>query len=196
MRTRILATAIAMQFVTIAVPAASGDRGYAFDSQGSIWRDGYDGCVYSEYREQAFYDQCEQVAAAPVEPVTEAPAPAPAIQVERLVLNTDAHFDFDKATLKPEAKARLDELMDRVKGATIQVISVTGHTCSMGSEAYNQGLSERRARSVSNYLVEQGVDAGLINASGRGESQPIASNETREGRARNRRVEIEIKSER
>ena len=69
---------------------------------------------------------------------------------------------------------------------------MVGHTDSVGAEEYNMGLSVRRATSVKNYIVDQGVDAGIIDVSGKGESMPIASNDTAAGRAQNRRVEVNI----
>jgi len=100
-------------------------------------------------------------------------------------------FDFDSAALKPEMQAALDGFASKVmtsKGN--ESLSITGHTDSIGSEAYNQGLSERRAGAVAGYLAGKGIDAGMMRTQGAGESQPAADNGTREGRAKNRRVEI------
>ena len=109
-------------------------------------------------------------------------------------LNASALFDFDKATLKPEGKASLDAVGDKIqsKGATVVDVDVIGHTDSIGSEEYNQQLSLRRATSVKDYIVSKGVDASIIDVSGKGESQPVADNSTKEGRAQNRRVEVRI----
>ena len=105
----------------------------------------------------------------------------------------DTNFDFNKDTLKPAGKAELDKLVADMKQAKqIDAVTVVGHTDSVGSDAYNQRLSERRAATVKNYLVSKGVPAGIISASGRGESQPIADNKTAAGRAQNRRVEITV----
>jgi outer membrane protein, adhesin transport system len=104
----------------------------------------------------------------------------------------DALFDFDKSALKPEGKAHLDGLIGEIKGVDVEVVIVIGHADWIGTDAYNQKLSERRANTVRTYLVSQGVPAGKIRAEGRGESEPVASNETAEGRARNRRVEVTI----
>ena len=101
-------------------------------------------------------------------------------------------FDFDKAVLKEQGKAELRNLGEyiRGKGITVVDIDVIGHTDSMGSEEYNQGLSERRAKSVQDYLVSKGVRASRLTAKGYGESMPVASNDTEAGRAENRRVEL------
>jgi OmpA-OmpF porin, OOP family len=126
------------------------------------------------------------------EPVAEAaPAPAPKVVTERVSLSAAALFAHDSAVFHRDAQPQLDEFAARVKAlSSIQSVNIVGHTDSSGSDAYNQGLSERRAASVKNFLIEQGVDANIITTSGMGESQPVASNATAEGRAQNRRVEV------
>ena len=109
-----------------------------------------------------------------------------------VTFQADILFDFDKFALKPEGKVYLDSLINRVKGVDVEIVIAIGHADSIGSEAYNQLLSERRAVSVKNYLVSQGIPAARVRAEGRGESQPVASNKTAEGRAKNRRVEVTI----
>ncbi len=104
----------------------------------------------------------------------------------------DAFFDFDKSVLKPEGKAKLDDLVSKVKGINLEVIIAVGHTDSIGTDAYNQALSLRRANAVKAYLVSKGIAADRIVVEGKGEKQPVASNATKEGRAKNRRVEIEV----
>jgi OOP family OmpA-OmpF porin len=109
----------------------------------------------------------------------------------KVTLNADALFDFDKSVLKPAAKASLDSLAGKVKSLTLEVIVAVGHTDSIGTDAYNQKLSIRRAEAVKKYLVSQGIEAKRIYVEGKGESQPVADNKTAEGRAKNRRVQIE-----
>ena len=104
----------------------------------------------------------------------------------------DTFFDFDKATLKPEGKERLADLVSKLQGTDIEVIVATGHTDQTGSDAYNQKLSLRRASAVKAFLVSKGIAASRVFTEGKGESQPVASNKTREGRAKNRRVEVEV----
>ena len=104
----------------------------------------------------------------------------------------DAFFDFDKAVLKPEGKAKLDDLASKVKAINLEVIIAVGHTDSVGSDAYNQKLSIRRAEAVKAYLVSKGIDKSRVYTEGKGETQPVADNKTKEGRAKNRRVEIEV----
>jgi OOP family OmpA-OmpF porin len=123
------------------------------------------------------------------------PAPAPAPQTpaaSKVTYAADAFFDFDKATLKPAGKAKLDDLVGKVKGINLEVIIAVGHTDSVGSDAYNQKLSVKRAESVKAYLVSKGIEKNRIYTEGKGEKQPVADNKTNEGRAKNRRVEIEV----
>jgi OmpA-OmpF porin, OOP family len=130
---------------------------------------------------------------APPAPKAAAPAPAPqAPAASKVTYAADAFFDFDKATLKPAGKAKLDDLVGKVKGINLEVIIAVGHTDSVGSDVYNQKLSVKRAESVKAYLVSKGIEKNRIYTEGKGEKQPVADNKTTEGRAKNRRVEIEV----
>jgi OOP family OmpA-OmpF porin len=134
-------------------------------------------------------------AAAPPAAAPRAPAPAaaPAAPVsEKVTFAADAFFDFDKAVLKPEATAKLDDLVDKTKGINLEVIIAVGHTDATGPDGYNQQLSIKRADAVKNYLVSKGVEKNRVYTEGKGEKQPVADNSTREGRAKNRRVEVEV----
>jgi OOP family OmpA-OmpF porin len=134
-------------------------------------------------------------AAAPTAPPAAAPAPAPAPQppaATKVTYAADAFFDFDKAVLKPEGRAKLDDLVGKVKDINLEVIIAVGHTDSVGSDAYNQRLSVRRAEAVKAYLVSKGIEKNRVYTEGKGEKQPVADNKTSEGRAKNRRVEIEV----
>ena len=128
-----------------------------------------------------------------------APAAAPAAPVvvaaptsEKVTFAADAFFDFDKSVLKPEGKAKLDDLVSKMGGLNLEVIIAVGHTDSVGSDAYNQSLSVRRSEAVKGYLVSKGVEKNRVYTEGKGEKQPVADNKTAEGRAKNRRVEIEV----
>ncbi|MFA5914833.1 MAG: OmpA family protein [Burkholderiales bacterium] len=133
-------------------------------------------------------------APAPVAAPVAKPAPKPAVKpvTEKVTMAAETNFDFDKAVLKPEGKARLDDLVGKLKAVNLEVIIAIGHTDSIGSKAYNQKLSVRRANAVKAYLVSKGIEANRIYTEGKGETQPIADNKTKEGRAKNRRVEIEV----
>lgn len=101
-------------------------------------------------------------------------------------------FGFDSSTLKPEFHGTLDRVADTLREYEQTIIEVAGHTDSVGSEQYNQALSERRARAVADYLVARGVNRERLIIVGAGESRPVASNETESGRAENRRVEVTV----
>jgi OOP family OmpA-OmpF porin len=94
--------------------------------------------------------------------------------------------------VKPAGKAKLDDLVAKIKGINLEVIIAVGHTDSVGSDAYNQKLSVLRAEAVKAYLVSKGIEKNRVYTEGKGEKQPVASNVTSEGRAKNRRVEIEV----
>ena len=129
-------------------------------------------------------------------PAAPAAAPAPAAltapAATKVTYAADTFFDFDKSVLKPAAKAKLDDLLDKIKSINLEVIIAIGHTDSVGSDVYNNKLSMRRSNAVKAYLVSKGVDKTRIYTEGKGESQPVADNKTKEGRAKNRRVEIEV----
>ena len=135
------------------------------------------------------------VAAAPAPAATPAPAPAPAAPVTvatKVTYAADAFFDFDKSVVKPEGKAKLDDLVGKIKDINLEVIIAVGHTDAVGSDTYNQKLSVRRSEAVKAYLVSKGIEKNRVYTEGKGEKQPVADNKTAEGRAKNRRVEIEV----
>jgi outer membrane protein OmpA-like peptidoglycan-associated protein len=120
------------------------------------------------------------------------PKPKPAPKVERTIILDDVLFDFDKSNIKPEAAAILDRLVAFMRQNKDKKAALSGHTDSIGTEAYNKKLSERRVNSVRDYIVKKGVESGRVSGQGFGESKPIADNKTKEGRAKNRRVEIKV----
>ena len=130
-------------------------------------------------------------AVAPAAPAPVAPAP-PAVAASKVTFAADAFFDFDKSVLKPEGRAKLDDLVSKIRDVNLEVIIAVGHTDSIGTDAYNQRLSVRRAEAVKAYLVSKGIERNRVYTEGKGEKQPVADNKTKEGRAKNRRVEIEV----
>lgn len=187
------------------IKAATPVSGYAQDARGNVVRDPFGLCWRTGYFTPALAQiECDpdlvpKPAPAPA-PAPAAPAatPAPAAPVgEKVTFAADAFFDFDKSTLKPEGKAKLDDLVSKLGAINLEVIIAVGHTDSIGTVAYNQKLSVRRAESVKAYLVGKGIEANRIYTEGKGKSQPIAPNtingkDNPAGRAKNRRVEIEV----
>jgi OOP family OmpA-OmpF porin len=134
----------------------------------------------------------------PVEPPSETmylpqdkyvPPSAPASEPEMIVLE-GVHFDFDKATLKPSAVDILDHAVNVMQRYPNHRFNLSGHTDNYGSDQYNEGLAQRRANAVRDYLVQHGVDSSRLDVSSYGERMPVADNATKQGRAKNRRVEI------
>lgn len=115
------------------------------------------------------------------------------VKKDRIEINEKIQFDFDKATIKPESHDLLNEIVGVIKkNPQIKKLSIEGHTCSDGSDTYNQGLSERRAASVRAYLVEHGIGDGALTSKGFGESRPLAENTNDANKEKNRRVEFLI----
>jgi OmpA-OmpF porin, OOP family len=112
--------------------------------------------------------------------------------VERTIILDDVLFDFDKSNIKPEGAAILDRLVAFMNENKDKKVSFSGYTDSIGTEAYNMKLSDRRWMSARDYVVKKGVDSGRVSGQGFGESKPIADNKTAEGRAKNRRVELKV----
>jgi OOP family OmpA-OmpF porin len=113
--------------------------------------------------------------------------------VERTIILDNVLFDFDKTAVKPDGTKILDRLIAFLKENSDKKVELEGHTDSVGTDQYNQNLSERRAASVKEYLTKRGVDTSRITTKGFGESKPIADNKTAEDRAKNRRVEIKVR---
>lgn len=111
---------------------------------------------------------------------------------QKTTFTADALFDFDKAILKPGGKKQLDQLIEKIKKVSYEVVIVVGHTDAIGSDAYNLKLSQRRAEAVKAYLVSKGIAAKSIHTEGKGKAQPVGDNKTAAGRAQNRRVDVEI----
>ena len=129
---------------------------------------------------------------APPAAVVPPPAPPAPPAATKVTYAADAFFDFDKSVIKPAGKQKLDDLISKIKDINLEVIIAVGHTDSVGSDSYNQKLSVRRSEAVKAYLVSKGIEKNRVYTEGKGEKQPVADNKTAEGRAKNRRVEIEV----
>jgi OOP family OmpA-OmpF porin len=134
-------------------------------------------------------------------PKPEAPKPPPAPVAQKVTLAADVLFDFDKSVIKPDGKSRLDDLAQKVRAISLEVVIAIGHADSIGTDAYNQKLSERRADAVRDYLVSKGVDKAKIETIGMGEKQPVVQCDQKNPKELiaclqpNRRVEVEVKGE-
>ena len=155
-----------------------GTSGYVLDSRGDVVKDPFGLCWRTGYWTPALAiaecdpDLVKKDVAAEAKPATMAAAtPKPAQQ--KVTLAADTLFDFNKATLRPEGKAKLDEVAQKVKSIKLEVIIAVGHADRFGGVAYNQKLSEKRAASVKEYLVSKGVEPNRVYTEGKGKSQPV-----------------------
>ena len=183
-----LALAFAAATATGAVSAQTGEVNNWQNPFGDVWKNGTNELCWRNN----FWTPATGIAGCDGVPVAQAPEPVVAPTTTKVVLNADTFFDFDKSTIKPEGRQILNQVAEQVSAIELETLIATGHTDSTGPDAYNQKLSERRANSVKEYLVSRGVPADRIYTEGKGEAEPVATNATREGRAQNRRVEIEI----
>jgi outer membrane protein OmpA-like peptidoglycan-associated protein len=136
----------------------------------------------------------------PAPPVAQAapappPPPPPPPPAKRKMILRGVNFDFDKSNIRADARPVLDEAINILNTESGISVVAEGHTDSVGTDAYNKRLSERRARAVKDYLVKGGISSSRIETVGYGESQPVASNDTADGRAQNRRVELKVKGQ-
>ncbi len=158
------------------------------NSTGDVWKNSTGDC----WRDSNWTPATAAPGCGAAAPAAAPKAAAPVAAASKVTYAADAFFDFDKAVVKPAGKAKLDDLVGKIKGINLEVIIAVGHTDSIGSDAYNQKLSVRRAEAVKAYLVSKGIEKNRVYTEGKGEKQPVASNKTKEGRAKNRRVEIEV----
>jgi OOP family OmpA-OmpF porin len=180
--------------ITVAATATSAQNVDNWvNSTGTNWRNG-DGTLCwrdNNWTPATASKGCDgALVAKPAAPAAK-PA-APAVTQSKITLQADTLYDFDKATLKPEGMATLDKIARDLSKIRLEVIIAVGNTDSIGTDAYNMALGQRRAQSVKAYLTSKGVDGSRIYTESKGKSNPVASNATAEGRAKNRRTDIEV----
>ena len=203
---------VAMVLASAALASAAGAQTVDNwrDSSGAAWKNGTaelcwrdsnwtpataaagcDGAIAAPKAAPAPAPKAAAPAPAPKAAPAARPAPAPAAATN-VTYAADTFFDFDKSVLKADGKAKLDDLAGKVKAINLEVIIAVGHTDSVGSDAYNQKLSVKRADAVKAYLITKGIEKNRVYTEGKGEKQPVADNKTSAGRSKNRRVEIEV----
>jgi OOP family OmpA-OmpF porin len=210
----IIAVSPFLGFSTAHAAGIFKNHAYIVDTGGTLIRDGSEKCVRTgSWGDPAhFLVECGDAVEPPAEPapVVKPPPPVrPQPPAIRAVLQTDAYFDFDKAILKPEGKAKLDEFVAKMQEYTqVDVLLVTGHADRIGTDAYNMRLSQRRADAVKSYMVSKGVASQRIETDAKGESEPVVEcahikgPENRHNKALieclapNRRVVVEAKVQR
>ncbi len=186
----------------------AGVVGYAIDQRDNVVKSGFGLCWRTGFWTPAMaIEECDpdlvkKPAMAPAKPGVAAPAAAaPVPAAQKVTLAADALFDFDKATLRDEGKAKLDKLAGDIKGIKLEVIIAVGHADRFGTDAYNQKLSEKRAEAVKAYLVAKGIEPNRVYTEGKGEKQPVTKPDQCKGAKSkktiaclqpDRRVEIEV----
>ncbi len=201
---------------SLAQAQTSSDRAYVTDARSEVaksgvglcWRTGFwtpaaaanDPAGCSCDKDLLPKEQCEPKAVAPSAPVPKSVTSVKPVAA-KITLSSDALFDFDKAVLRAEGKAKLDELLTKVQGIKLEVIIAVGHADRFGSDAYNQKLSDKRAAAVKSYLVSKGVEANRVYTEGKGKKQPVTKPDQCKGKKSkkvldclqpDRRVEIEV----
>ncbi len=186
-----------------------GDVGYVVDSRDNVAKSGFGLCWRTGYWTPAMaVAECDpdlvkkaEPAKAPAAPKAAPVKPAVKPAAQKVTLAADALFDFNKSNLRPEGKAKLDELVAKVKDIKLEVIIAVGHADRFGTDKYNQKLSEKRAEAVKAYLVSKGMEPNRVYTEGKGKKQPV----TKAGQCKgpkskkviaclqpDRRVEIEV----
>jgi OOP family OmpA-OmpF porin len=155
----------------IGFSAVAQERVYAIDGRDVVAKSGFGLCWRTGYWTPAA-SACAPKSAAPAAPAAPA-ATGVKPSGEKVTVAADALFDFNKAVLRPEGKAKLDEVVAKSQAIKLEVILAVGHTDRIGSDSYNQKLSEKRAAAVKEYLVAKGIEANRVYTEGKGEKQPV-----------------------
>ncbi len=215
MKSSLISKLLAAAPIFLVASAFAGVTPNLVDSAGKAVRDGSGGCVQNlnsiDHPDCAAKKAEAPKPVEPPKPVAPPPAPPPVVEPPKpvvvvppappaavwqtITIQAEALFDFDKSVLKPSGKKSIDDALAKMRALNVEQIIATGHADSRGTDKYNQALSERRAATVKNYMISQGIPASMISSQGKGESQPVATNKTDAGRAKNRRVDIEFKGQ-
>lgn len=204
--------ALALGVVSSAASAEinPADTGYVVDQRGNVARSGFGLCWHTGTGPAPLTSECDPtpVPAPTAKAVTPAPqrhaavVPAALPVTRQVTLDADTLFDFNKATLRPAGRTALDEFLGKIKDMNPEMIMAVGHADRIGSEGYNQRLSEHRVATVKTYLVSKGIDASRIHTEGKGETQPVTKAGECAGKKSakviaclqpDRRVDIEVK---
>ncbi len=212
MKSALIAKILASASVLAVTAASAGVTPNLFDSSGKAVKDSQGQCVQvltSIDNADCVEKKVEPpkpapvVAVEPAKPVVPvapvappapvAPAAPPAPVKQTVTLQAESLFDTGKSVLKPGGKKSIDDAVAKMYTLDVETIIATGHADSTGNKAANQKISERRAAAVKEYMVSKGIPAAKITTIGKGDTQPVASNKTAAGRAKNRRVDLEFK---
>lgn len=196
---------------SVATAQAPNNDGYLFDQRGKVAKSGFGLCWRTiRWTPAMAIEECdpdlikkpEPPKPAPAAAPAPAPKPAPKPAAQKVTLAADALFDFDKAVLRPEGKAKLDDVTSKIKDIRLEVIIAVGHADRIGTDKYNQNLSEKRAEAVKAYLVGKGIESNRVYTEGKGEKQPVTGSECGKSDKKSkklidclqpdRRVEIEV----
>ena len=188
---------------SVSLAQVPNNDGYLFDTRGVVARSGFGLCwKTTRWTPAMAIPECDPDLAKKPAPPAPAPAATPKPAAQKVTLAADALFDYDKAVLRPEGKSKLDDVTGKLKGIKLEVIIAVGHADRLGSDQYNQKLSEKRAEAVKAYLVGKGVEPNRVYTEGKGEKQPVTGDKCGKSDKRtkqlveclqpDRRVEIEV----
>ena len=188
---------------SVSLAQVPNNDGYLFDTRGVVARSGFGLCwKTTRWTPAMAIPECDPDLAKKPAPPAPAPAATPKPAAQKVTLAADALFDYDKAVLRPEGKSKLDDVTGKLKDIKLEVIIAVGHADRLGSDQYNQKLSEKRAEAVKAYLVGKGVEPNRVYTEGKGEKQPVTGDKCGKSDKKtkqlveclqpDRRVEIEV----